>query len=207
MPKKSPASYNAKARAIAHKITEAIKQVSGVEFTSHQQENIEEILSSKFARGFTEFEKIKVAHMALREGVSEVAAEIRAIVSEMREKELETRERSSEMRELLLELKVLYMKILAHIRDIDKSRAAHARSGRSKSLRERTIVQGIAENTKGWNGEHHFKKAEEIHGAINALLKKAGPKTARGTPQTLSVEALSRRLKALSEKIGSARSD
>jgi hypothetical protein len=89
----------------------------------------------------------------------------------------------------------------------DKWRAAHARSGRSKSLRERTIVQGIAENTKGWNGKYHFKKAEEIHGAINALLKKAGLKTARGAPQTLSVDALSRRLKALSEKTGSARSD
>jgi hypothetical protein len=91
--------------------------------------------------------------------------------------------------------------------DSDKWRAAHARSGRSKSLRERTIVQGIDENTKGWNGKHHFKKAEEIHGAINALLKKAGLKTARGTPQTISVDALSRRLKALSEKLGSARSD
>jgi hypothetical protein len=74
-------------------------------------------------------------------------------------------------------------------------------------LRERTIVQGIAENTKDWNGKHHFKKAEEINGTINALLKKAGLKTARGIPQALSVDALSRRLKALSKKIGSARSD
>jgi hypothetical protein len=173
VPKKSPTSYNAKARAIAHKITEKIKQVSGVEFMSHQQEGIEELLS----------EEIKVAAM---EGVWEGM---------------------SEMRELFRELKVSAIKILVHIRDIDKSRAAHARHGRSKSLRERTIAQGIVEKTEGWDGKHHFKKAQEIQGAINALLEKVGLKTARATPQTISIEALSRRLKRLSNKIGSARSD
>jgi hypothetical protein len=176
VPKKSPASYNAEARAIAHEITEAIKQVSGVEFTSHQQESIEELLSSRLE--------------ALREGL-----------------ESEMQEEVSKVLGLLPELKIRVMKMLARTRDIDKSRAAHARRGRSKSLRERTIAQGVVEKTKGWDGKHHFKKAQEIQGAINALLEKAGLKTARGTPQTYSVEALSRRLKALSEKTGSARSD
>jgi hypothetical protein len=138
--------------------------------------------------------------MAMREDVLED-------VSQMRERASEMEETASKMQDVLSELKVLAVKIPAHIRDIDKSRAAHARHGRSKSLRERTIAQGIVEKTKGWDGKHHFKKAQEIQGAINALLEKAGLKTDRGTPQTYSVEALSRRLKALSEKTGSARSD
>jgi hypothetical protein len=88
------------------------------------------------------------------------------------------------------------------VRDFDKWRVAHARSSRSGGLREQTIAQGIAEKTKDWDGEHHFKKAEEIHGAINAGLKNAGLKTTRGAPQTISVKALSRRLKRL-KKINS----
>ena len=175
----------------------------GVEFTNHQQEGAEELLSSKFAIVskvaivLTEFEEKMVA---LREGVLED-------VSEIREKAAKMGEKVSRMQELLPELEVLAMKILAHTRDIDKSRAAHARHGRSKSLRERTIAQGIVEKTKGWDGKHHFKKAQETQGAINALLEKAGLKTPRGTPQTISIEALSRRLKTLSNKIGSVRSD
>ena len=165
--------------ALTRLVIENMKQASGVEFTRSQQDAIEEVLSSEFA-----------------------------IVSAIRAPEF------------LEALKVLNSFVMGapqlienlkrvgdFAKDNDKWRAARARSGRSKSLRERTIAQGIAENTKGWNGKHHFKKAQEIHGAINALLKKAGLKTARGTPRTLSVEALSRRLKALSEKIGSARSD
>jgi hypothetical protein len=201
VPKKSPAS---EAPAIAHEITEAIKQVSGVEFTSHQQESIEELLSSKFAVVFTE---LKTLREGLLEEVSEMREQVLAEVSEIREKESEIREMARKALELLPELKFRVMKIVTHTRDIDKSRAAHARQGRSKSLRERTIAQGVVEKTKGWDGKHHFKKAQEIQGAINALLAKAGLKTARGTPQTYSVEALSRRLKALSEKTGSARSN
>jgi hypothetical protein len=174
-----------RAMAITRRVIENIKQASGVEFTRPQQDAIEEVLSSEFAL-FTE-----IISPELLEDLESYAMAI-----------LEIREwvNFPQFRE---DLKM----VRDFARDSDKWRAAHARSGRSKSLRERTIAQGIAENTKGWNGKHHFKKAEEIHGAINALLKNAGLKTARGTPQTISVEALSRRLKALSEKIGSARSD
>jgi hypothetical protein len=174
-----------RAMAITRRVIENIKQASGVEFTRPQQDAIEEVLSSEFAL-FTE-----IISPELLEDLESYAMAI-----------LEIREwvNFPQFRE---DLKM----VRDFARDSDKWRAAHARSGRSKSLRERTIAQGIAENTKGWNGKHHFKKAQETHGAINALLKKVGLKTARGTPQTLSVEALSRRLKALSEKTGSARSD
>jgi hypothetical protein len=71
--------------------------------------------------------------------------------------------------------------------NINKSRAAHARSGRSKTVRERTIVQGIDEETKGWDRKHPWKKAGEIDGAINARLEEARLKT-------ISVSALYQRL-------------
>jgi hypothetical protein len=177
-PENNPASSDTMSRAMAitRRVIEDIKQASGVEFTSSQQDAIEKVLSREF--------KI-VAEVLAPEFLDDMRL-FRAVMPQVLE----------------------YVKTLEKFaKDSDKSRAAHARSGRSNSLRERTIVQGIAENTKGWNGKHHFKKAEEIHGAINALLKKAGLKTARGAPQTLSVDALSRRLKALSEKTGSARSD
>jgi hypothetical protein len=181
-PENNPASSDpmSPAMALTRLVIEKMKQASGVEFTRPQQDAIEEVLSSEFA----------------------IVAEIRAP---------EFREALKVLNSFVFIGAPQLIENLNRVRDFamnnDKWRAAHARNARSKSLRERTIVRGIAENTKGWNGKQHFKKAEEIHGAINALLKKAGLKTARGTPHTLSVEALSRRLKALSEKIGSARPD
>jgi hypothetical protein len=67
--------------------------------------------------------------------------------------------------------------------------AAKARRARSKTLRERTIAQGIDEETKGWDRKHRWKKAGEIHvhGAINARLEEARLKT-------ISVSALYQRL-------------
>ena len=165
--------------ALTRLVMESIKQASGVEFTRPQQDAIEEVLSLKFSI---------VAEILSPEFLEHLRSLLQVF----------------EDQKTLLDFS---KNLLDFAKNSDKRRAAHARSGRSKSLRERTIVQGIAENTKGWNGKHHFKKAEEIHGAINALLKKAGLKTARGTPQTISIEALSRRLKTLSNKIDSARSD
>jgi hypothetical protein len=183
MLEKSPASNNATSRDIAHRITEEIKQASGVEFTSQQQDAIEALLSSKFA------------------AVAELVEIARELVFEGREIQSEFLRRQSELLQSVRNLRVSGTKLLAFVTDNDKWRAAHARSGRSKTLREQTINQGIAKKTKDWDGKHHFKKAQEIHGAINALLEEAG--TARG----ITVEALSRRLKTLQKIDPPRRSD
>jgi hypothetical protein len=160
-PENNPASSDTidLAKTISRRVIENIKQASGVKFTRRQQDAIEQVLSSEFA---------PVAEIMSPEFFEDIR---------------ELRECVMMFPQLREDLKT----VRDFARDSDKWRAAHARSGRSKSLRERTIAQGIAENTKGWNGKHHFKKAEETHGAINALLEKAGLKSARGTPQTLSV--------------------